>query len=79
MQIPAGDVPAQHSQSIECSEAGNQIILTYADGAVVCPGPSLRRLTRRVLLEAARASGVMNAKSGPDAARSADFLHDDPS
>ena len=54
-----------------------QISVTDAAVRLVPVKAPLDRKSRRVLLEAARASGAAKAKAGPSAARSQDFLYEE--
>jgi prevent-host-death family protein len=78
MQISVTDAKGQLTELVRRAEAGDEVILTRHGQAVVRLVPVkavLQPEARRMLLEAARASGAAKATAGPDAARSQDFLY----
>jgi prevent-host-death family protein len=80
MQISVTDAKGQLTELVRRAEKGDEIILTRHGHAAVRLVPvkaPLDRKSRRVLLEAARASGAAKAKAGPSAARSQDFLYEE--
>ncbi|WOH54376.1 type II toxin-antitoxin system Phd/YefM family antitoxin [Bradyrhizobium sp. sBnM-33] len=80
MRIPVSEAKGQLTELVRRAEAGDEIILTRHGQAVVRLVPVTavpNRKARRALLEAARASGAAKAATGPDAARSQDFLYGD--
>jgi prevent-host-death family protein len=80
MRISVTDAKGQLTELVRRAEAGDEIVLTRHGHAAVRLVPvkaALDGASRRALLEAARTSGVAKAKSGPNAARSQDFLYGD--
>ena len=78
MQISVTDAKGQLTELVRRAEAVDEVILTRHGQAVVRLVPVkavLQPEARRMLLEAARASGAAKATAGPDAARSQDFLY----
>jgi prevent-host-death family protein len=78
MQISVADAEGQLTELVRRAEKGDEIVLTRHGHAAVRLVPvksTLDRKSRRALLEAARAAGAANAKAGPSAARSQDFLY----
>ncbi|AHE53664.1 type II toxin-antitoxin system Phd/YefM family antitoxin [Sphingomonas sanxanigenens] len=78
MQVSVSDAKGQLTELVRRAETGEEIILTRHGAAAVRLVP-VRAVTdgatRRKLLEAARKAGSAKAGSGPDAARSQDFLY----
>ena len=80
MHVSVTNAKGQLTELVRRAEAGDEVILTRHGHAAVRLVPVKAvpdRRSRRVLLEAARASGSSKAKAGPDAARSQDFLYGD--
>jgi prevent-host-death family protein len=80
MRVSVSDAKGQLTELVRRAEAGDEIVLTRHGNAAVrlVPVHAPRdRKSRRALLEAARRAGAANAKAGPDAARSQDFLYGD--
>jgi prevent-host-death family protein len=80
VRISVTDAKGQLTELVRRAEAGDEIILTrHGHEAVrlvpVTPLPDRR--TRRVLLEAVRASSAAKVTTGAGAARSQDFLYGD--
>ena len=80
MEISVSDAKARITDLVRRAEAGEEVLLTRFGKAVaklvpVAPRPSAA--VRRAVLDAVRAEGRAAASSGPDAARSQDFLYDD--
>lgn len=80
MQISVTDAKAQLTDLVRRAESGDEVVLTrHGQAAVrlvpVQPKPSAGE--RKRLLESVRKSASAKAKSGPDAARSQDFLYGD--
>ncbi|QJU58419.1 type II toxin-antitoxin system prevent-host-death family antitoxin [Sphingomonas sp. AP4-R1] len=80
MQVSVSDAKGQLTELVRRAETGEEIILTRHGLAAARLVP-VRAVTdgvaRRQLLEAARKAGRAKATSGPDAARSQDFLYGD--
>lgn len=80
MRISVSDAKGKLAELVRRAEAGDEIILTRHGQPVVRlvlvtmkpSGPDRRRI-----LDAAKESGRRKASSGPNAARSQDFLYDD--
>jgi prevent-host-death family protein len=80
MQVSVTDAKGQLTELVRRAENGDEVVLTRHGHPAVRLVPvkvAPDRKSRRVLLEAARISGSSNAKPGPDAARSQDFLYED--
>jgi prevent-host-death family protein len=80
MLVSVTEAKARLTELVRRVEAGDEVILTRHGHAVVrlVPVKAMRRgESRRTLLEAARTSGAAQAKAGPTAARSQDFLYRD--
>jgi prevent-host-death family protein len=78
MQISVTEAKGQLTDLVRRAEAGDEVILTrHGQAAVrlVPIRPVLDAAGRRKLLQAMRLSGAARATSGPDAARSQDFLY----
>jgi prevent-host-death family protein len=80
VQVSVSDAKGQLTELVRRAETGEEIILTRHGTAAVRLVP-VRAVTdgaaRRKLLEAAQEAGRAKATSGPDAARSQDFLYGD--
>lgn len=80
MKVSVTDAKGQLTELVRRAQAGDEIVLTRHGQAVVrltpMTAPSSRK-TRRALLEKVRIAGAAKARSGPDAARSQDFLYDE--
>ncbi len=80
MRISVSEAKGQLTELVRRAEAGDEVVLTRHGQAVVRLAPvrpTLDRMSRRALLEAARAAGSSKAKAGQSAARSQDFLYGD--
>ena len=80
MRVSVTDAKGQLTELVRRAEAGDEVILTRHGVAAVRLVPvkvAPDRKSRAALLEAARKSGAAKATSGPDAARSQDFLYGD--
>jgi prevent-host-death family protein len=78
MRIPVSDAKGQLTDLVRRAEAGEEVVLTRHGQPAVRLTPVHAKpdaASRRALLDAARASA--RASSGPDAARSQDFLYDE--
>jgi prevent-host-death family protein len=80
MRISVTEAKSRLTDLVRRAEAGDDVVLTrHGQAAVrlvpVTPMPDARR--RRALLDAVRMSGGARATSGPEAARSQDFLYGD--
>ena len=78
MRISVSEAKPQLTDLVRRAEAGEEIILTRHGHAAVRLMPvraATNAASRRSLLEALR--GTAERGSGPDAARSQDFLYDD--
>ena len=80
MRISVSEAKGQLTELVRRAEAGDEVILTrHGHPAVrlqaVTSTPD--RETKRALMEEVRRSGSARATSGPDAARSQDFLYDE--
>ena len=78
MQVSVTDAKGQLTELVRRAEAGNEVILTRHGQAAVRLVPVRAPLdaeARRLLLEAVRTAGGLQASPGPDAARSQDFLY----
>ena len=78
MRVSVTEAKGQLTELVRRAEAGDEIILTRHGHPSVRLVPIRTvpdRETRRVLLEAARASGALRGTPGPSAARSQDFLY----
>jgi prevent-host-death family protein len=79
-RISVTEAKAQLTELVRRAEAGDEVILTRHGQPAVRLVPMRPRpdaASRRALLEAVRASGRARATSGPEAARSQDFLYDE--
>jgi prevent-host-death family protein len=80
MRVSVTDAKGQLTELVRRAEAGDEVVLTrhgHAAVRLVPVKPVSDRKSRRILLEAARASGSSKAKDGPSAALSQDFLYGD--
>lgn len=80
MQVSVSDAKGQLTELVRRAEAGDEIILTrhgHAAVRLVPVRPMPDRKSRRALLEAVCAAAAGKATSGPNAARSQDFLYGD--
>ncbi|MBY5590980.1 type II toxin-antitoxin system prevent-host-death family antitoxin [Rhizobium leguminosarum] len=80
MRVSVTDAKGQLTELVRCAEAGDEVILTRHGHAAVKLVPvraAPDRKSRRMLMEAARASAIAKAADGPPAARSQDFLYGD--
>ncbi|MBY5696486.1 type II toxin-antitoxin system Phd/YefM family antitoxin [Rhizobium leguminosarum] len=78
MRVSVTDAKGQLTELVRCAEAGDEVILTRHGHAAVKLVPvraAPDRKSRRMLMEAARASAIAKAADGPPAARSQDFLY----
>jgi prevent-host-death family protein len=78
MQISLTDAKAQLTELVRRAEAGDEIVLTRHGRAAVrlVPiTPTVDRESRRQLLETLRVAAAAKATSGPNAARSQDYLY----
>lgn len=78
MLVSVTEAKGQLTELVRRAEAGDEVILTRHGHPAVRLVPARTTLdpkSRRAVLEAARASGAVKAKAGPDAARSQDFLY----
>ena len=80
MQISVTEAKGQLTELVRRAEAGDEIVLTRHGHAAVRLVP-IKTVTdqqsRRALLAAVRAAAITKAASGPNAARSQDFLYGD--
>ncbi len=80
MKVSVSDAKAQLTELVRRAEAGDEIILTRHGHPAVRLVPVRQapdRETRGRVLEEIRAAARGRATSGPDAARSQDFLYDE--
>jgi len=84
MRMSVTEAKGQLTELVRRAEAGDEVILTrhgHAAVRLVPVRPAQDRQSRRALFEAVRASAAAKAASGavsgPDAARSQDFLYGD--
>lgn len=80
MRVPVTEAKGQLTELVRRAEAGDEVILTrhgHAAVRLVPVKPALDGKSRRVLLEAVRASAAAKATAGPSATRSQDFLYAD--
>ncbi|GBQ20260.1 prevent-host-death family protein [Gluconacetobacter sacchari DSM 12717] len=80
MQFSVTEAKGQLTELVRRAEEGDEIILTRHGRAVVRLSPIRPRSspdTRRALMEQLAAAGAAKTASGPDAARSQDFLYGD--
>ena len=78
MKISVSEAKAQLTDLVKRAEAGDEVILTRRGQEVARLVPIAAKrdgASRRVLMEALRASASGRADPGPDAARSQDFLY----
>lgn len=80
MQISVTEAKGQLTELVRRAEAGHEVVLTRHGHAAVRLVP-IKTVTdqqsRRALLAALRAAAIAKAASGPNAARSQDFLYGD--
>ena len=80
MHISVTVAKGQLTELVRRAQAGDEVILTrhgHAAVRLVAVKAVPDGAVRLALLEAARASGALKAKAGPNAARSQDFLYGD--
>lgn len=80
MRISVSEAKGQLTELVRRAEAGDEVILTrhgHAVARLVPTRPAADAASRRHLLDSVRASGTAEATTGPDAARSQDFLYDE--
>jgi prevent-host-death family protein len=80
MQVSVTEAKGQLTDLVRRAEAGDEVILTRHGHAIVRLVPitaASDRKSRRALLDAVRTSAAAKAATGPDAARSQDFLYGD--
>ncbi|MBY5553569.1 type II toxin-antitoxin system prevent-host-death family antitoxin [Rhizobium leguminosarum] len=80
MRVSVTDAKGQLTELVRRAEAGDEVILTRHGHAAVKLVPvraASDRKSRRMLMEAVRASAIAKAADGPPAARSQDFLYGD--
>jgi prevent-host-death family protein len=80
MRISVTEAKGQLTELVRRAEAGDEVILTrHGQEAVrlVPIVPTAAPEMRRTLLERIRAAGTAKARSGPNAARSQDFIYGD--
>lgn len=89
MELAIDDAKERLPELVRRAEAGENVVLTRNGHAVaqlvlVSLGPNAKKRNeidvkkeRRAIIEEIRANAVREAKPGPDAARSQDFLYDD--
>ena len=80
MQVSVTDAKGQLTELVRRAEAGDEIVLTRHGHPVVRlvplkTAPDMQ--SRRVLLQEVHVSAATRAVSGPDAARSQNFLYDE--
>jgi len=78
MLVSVSDAKRQLAELVRRAEAGDEVVLTRCGKAVarlVRVAATPAAIDRRAILEKMRASGPKSAMSGPDAARSQDFLY----
>ena len=80
MRVSVSEAKGQLTELVKRAEAGDEVILTRRGHEVVrlvamAAAPGVKG--RRALMEKARAAAKAKALSGPDAARSQDFLYGD--
>ena len=80
MEIPVTEAKGRLTDLVRRAEAGEDIVLTrhgHASVRLVPVAPVPDRRSRKLLMEAVRASAAAKATAGPRAARSQDFLYDE--
>ena len=80
MKISVSEAKGQLTQLVKKAEAGEEVILTrrgHSVARLVPRAPAATPGARRELMEAVRAAAAAKKRSGPDAARSQDFLYND--
>ncbi len=80
MRISVSEAKAQLTDLVRRAEAGEEVVLTRHDQEVVRLTPVKKiigRAERRRILEEISKAAAAQAKEGPSAARSQDFLYDE--
>lgn len=80
MQISVTEAKGQLTELMRRAERGDEIILTrhgHAAVRLVPVKPVADAKSRKLVLDAVRASAAEKAAGGPSAARSQDFLYDE--
>lgn len=80
MRVSVSDAKGQLTELVRRAEAGDEVILTRHGSAavrLVPVKPATDGKSRRALLNTLRSAAAEKVLSGPDAARSQDFLYDD--
>jgi prevent-host-death family protein len=80
MRVSVTEAKGQLTELVRRAEAGDEVILTrhnHAAVRLVAIKTPTDRKSRRMLLEAVRATARVKAIIGPGAARSQDFLYGD--
>jgi prevent-host-death family protein len=80
MEISVTDAKAQLTDLVRRAEAGEEVVLTRHGHPAVRLAPVRSTgdmASRRKLMEAVAEAGAAKATSGPEAARSQDFLYGD--
>jgi prevent-host-death family protein len=80
MRVSVSEAKGQLTELVRLAEAGEEVVLTRHGQAAVRLTPVRARVTgeaRARLLNEIRAAAAANARPGPDAARSQDFLYGD--
>ncbi|MBA4208419.1 MAG: type II toxin-antitoxin system prevent-host-death family antitoxin [Parvibaculum sp.] len=80
MRVSVSDAKGQLTELVKRAESGDEVILTRRGHEVarlvpITVLPSAQ--SRRALMERVRIDAAGKARSGPDAARSQDFLYDE--
>ncbi len=79
MDVPITDATTQLTDLVRRAEGGEEIVLTRQDNAtvrLVPVEPAPDRSKRHGLLQAVRSAAAALVTTGPNAARSQDFLYD---
>jgi prevent-host-death family protein len=80
MKISVSDAKGQLTELVRRAEAGEEVVLTRHGHPAVRLVPARAPTDparRRAIIEAIQAAAARKILSGPDAARSQDFLYDD--
>lgn len=80
MEISLSDAKAKLTELVKRAEEGEEVILTRHGAPIARIEPvktAIDKEAYRRVLDSIRASGRANAKPGPCAARSQDFLYDE--
>lgn len=80
MRVSVTEAKGQLTELVRRAEAGDEVILTRHGHAAVRLTPvksAPDRASRRAVLDAVRTSARAKATTGPDSARSQDFLYAD--